>query len=212
MQNTTHVLRATEILKAEHEVILTILDCLERVATDAAGSRAIDVDAARQILDFLGTFADRCHHGKEEDHLFPMLIRKGLPRGVGPIAVMLDEHDRGRAEVAELRAALDAHERQDAGAAVRFGEHARAYVQLLREHIAKENDVLFPMADGMLAEVDQATLLEAFGDVEAHDLGSGTHERYLALVEGLVRRLGVTPSGRALPHSGGCCGHSSGCS
>ena len=212
MQTTTGAARATEILKAEHEVILKVLDCLEKVSGDARRGGAIDLKSAEEILDFLGTFADRCHHGKEEGALFPMLGKKGLPTQVGPVAVMLSEHEQGRAEISGMRAAIASFAQGLAEGADRFATHANAYIDLLRDHIAKENNVLFPMADGMLGPVDQADLLAAFGRVESHDLGAGTHERYLALVDALVARLGVTPpEERPFVHAGGCCGGKSGC-
>jgi hemerythrin-like domain-containing protein len=68
MQATS--LSATQILMAEHEVILNVLDCLEAVADAASGSSELDARSAADILDFLSTFADRCHHAKEEQCLF----------------------------------------------------------------------------------------------------------------------------------------------
>jgi hemerythrin-like domain-containing protein len=208
---TTQTLRATEVLIAEHRVILEVLDCLEKLCESFVQSP--DQRAAEDILDFLGAFADRCHHGKEEGCLFPALVQKGLPRGSGPIAVMLSEHDAGRDELAAMRAALVDAERHPADLAprLRFVEHAHAYVALLRVHISKENTVLFPMADGMLGEREQAALLECFGALEHDGMGMGTHERYLALAQSLVERLAVSPSGIPLAHPGGCCGAGSYC-
>src|SRR5262249_40531710 len=158
----------------------------------------LDAAAARDVLEVLGTFADKCHHGKEENCLFPALFRKGLPREVGPVAVMLSEHEEGRREIAGMRDAVAASERGDRAGSGRVVHHARADVELLRDHIAKENNVLFPMADGVMNAAEQAELMKAFGSVELHDVGAGTHERCLAMVEDLVRRLGVTPSVRPL--------------
>jgi hemerythrin-like domain-containing protein len=211
MNTTTSAARATDILKAEHEVILSVLDCLEKLADDVRGGGALDLLSAREVLDFLGTFADKCHHGKEEGALFPMLGTKGLPTQVGPVAVMLAEHELGRAEIAGMRAEIAGPATVSAERALRFAVHANTYVDLLRDHIAKENNVLFPMADGMLAAAEQEQLLREFGKVETHDLGAGTHERYLALADGLVARLGVTPSPRRSLHAGGCCGGPTGC-
>ena len=204
----TTTARATEILMSEHEVILDVLDCLEHVADTAERRGALDARSAGDALDFLAAFADRCHHGKEEGALFPALHRKGLPREVGPVAVMLAEHDQGRAGIVGMRAALA---EGDAGLAA-FVAHARAYVRLLRDHIAKENGVLFPMADGMLSSADQRELLHAFDTVEHDDLGPGAHEKYLALAKELGERLEVRrPASRGEPRTGGCCGHVATC-
>jgi hemerythrin-like domain-containing protein len=196
--------RPTQILMAEHEVILQALACLERVAKTAA-SGVIDVVSAEDLLDFLAVFADRCHHAKEEECLFPRLVERGLPRDAGPLAVMLDEHEEGRQAVGAMSAALQALGRGERAAGARFAAAARAYTELLRAHIDKENQVLFPMADGMLDAGAQDAVLKAFGRLETEDLRTGTHERYVKLIENLVRRLGVTPAD--LPRAGSCCGH-----
>ncbi len=195
----------TDVLRDEHEVIQQVLDCVEVLAQRAERSGELDLASARQALDFLGTFADRCHHGKEEQGLFPLLNLKGLPKHVGPIAVMLSEHEQGRAAIRGMRDAVQQGESGAAGAARAFAAAARSYVSLLRQHIDKENGVLFPMADQMLGEPEQRSLLGAFADVERGDLGEGTHERYLVLARDLCERLGVAWK----PHAGAarsCCG------
>lgn len=211
MQTATKAPRATQILEAEHEVILNVLDCLEKLGEEARASKKLDARSARDVLELLGTFADRCHHGKEEGVLFPQLVKKGLPEKVGPIAVMLAEHETGRAEIAGMRAGVAAWDESRPDATERFATHARAYVDLLRDHIAKENGVLFPMADGMLSQPEQEEILRGFAAAETHDMGAGAHERCLALAEELTRRLGVKPSARPTGHAGGCCGHASAC-
>lgn len=205
MQATQDTSRATDILRAEHDVILDVLDCLENIARIASIEWKLDVRSAEDSLAFLAEFADGCHHRKEEGALFPLLVKKGLPQEVGPLAVMLSEHQQGRAHIAEMYAALD--ERNDAKRAAAFSTHAGAYVDLLRAHIAKENNVLFPMADKMLAGTEQASLLQAFSRVESRDLGPGIHEGYVALAAELSARLGLARSSRSLGKTGGCCGH-----
>jgi hemerythrin-like domain-containing protein len=203
-------MKATDVLREEHEVIQQILDCVEVLAERAERSGELDLGSAREALDFLGTFADRCHHGKEEQGLFPLLHRKGLPTHVGPIAVMLAEHEQGRAAIRRMRAAVQAGEQGIVGSAHAFAVAAHAYVALLRQHIDKENGVLFPMADQMLGEPDQHALLGGFDALERGDMGEGTHARCLGLARGLCERLGVAWKPHAtVPHA--CCGGHSSC-
>lgn len=212
MQAARSALHPTEVLRAEHEVILNVLECLEVVAAKAVRTRSLDLQSAEEILDFLRVFADQCHHGKEEGALFPALGRKGMPTHVGPVAVMLSEHEQGRAEIARLANAIQRSKAGDDGCVDEFATHARAYVELLRDHIAKENNVLFPMAEGMLREAERAEVAAAFELHEVQDAGLGTHQRYLALADALVARLGVEPSARPSAHAGACCGSHSTCS
>ena len=133
-------MRATKLLMEEHEIILQALRVLQAVAARGA-------QPPPALLDFFKEFADDHHHGKEEQILFPALEEAGFPRDAGPVGVMLHEHTQGRALTAALR---DPE---------RFAAAAPAYVAMLTAHIAKENQVLFPMADRAIENpraVDQA--------------------------------------------------------
>ena len=130
-------MQPTNVLREEHEVIQQVLDCVEQLALRAERG-ALDLASCREALDFLGVFADRCHHGKEEERLFPALGAKGLPKDVGPVAVMLAEHVRGRNAIQGMRQAVAAAGHGAPGAAREFASAARGYVELLRDHIEKE--------------------------------------------------------------------------
>ena len=123
------------------------------------------------FLGFLKEFADKCHHGKEEGILFPALIRAGMPEHGGPIEVMLSEHIQGRKYIKEMDQAITKGPDYRA-----FSNAAKQYSMLLKNHIKKENDVLFPMADQAL---DKGRLEEIYGAFEEHEekvIGHGRHE------------------------------------
>jgi hemerythrin-like domain-containing protein len=82
-------MRPTEELRAEHDGILVMLKILERVSGQLTSPSTVELKHLDQILEFLKVFVDRCHHGKEEDILFPALEEAGIPRRGGPIGVML---------------------------------------------------------------------------------------------------------------------------
>ncbi len=185
-------MKPTEILTDEHRVIEVVLACLDKMADEAFASRRIDAAAAREAISFIRTFADGCHHAKEEHRLFPALERGGLPVDAGPTAVMRQEHEIGRAHVRKMDEAVTKFEQGDARAVDRFCIEARSYVELLREHIAKEEQVLFPLADRMLPPGTQEEVLAGFHDAEENEVGPGTHERLLAVADALAARYGVT--------------------
>lgn len=192
----------TDILKSEHRVIEQVLCCLEKIAAEARTQKRLDGQSAREAIEFFRNFADRCHHGKEETHLFPAMEAAGFPRNGGPTGVMLYEHQQGREHVR----GMDAAEAQAAaGAAVeQFCVHAEGYIDLLREHIAREDHCLFSMANQALSAADQARVLEAFHRVESEHMGQGTHERFVDLANRLADQYGVAA---AQPIACSGCGH-----
>jgi len=188
----------TEILRHEHDVVLQMLDAAEHQADLIESTGTVDVVFIQQFVDFAAHFADGCHHLKEERHLFPALAAEGLTPEAGPVAVMLAEHERGRSLVAGLRRDVQAYSEGSRDTAKSLRENLHAYIQLLRQHIWKENNVLFPMADRLLPPDTQARLAEAFEHVEKEELGDGIHERLEQNGERPCRRAPrpyVTPGG-----------------
>ena len=174
----------TQVLKEEHELILQALDALDRKITQLESGATPDRPYFEKAVTFLRTFADKCHHGKEEALLFKTMVDRGFPLQGGPIAVMLSEHDVGRAFVRGMAEAA-ATVGTDPGAPKRIIENGRGFIQLLRGHIDKENTILFPMADHVLSPEDQTRLEKEFERFEAEETGAGIHEASLKLLEEL---------------------------
>jgi len=183
-------LKATETLITEHRAIERMLAVLETAARRLDAGERPRPDLFREAVDFVRNFADRCHHGKEEDNLFPRMEARGIPRNGGPLGMMLWEHDQGRAHVGAIAGAIDAYESGDQAAALVIAENARGYVELLQEHIMKEDNVLFPMADSVLSPDDQQELATRFEQIETKVMGPGVHERYHQLLDDLEQEVG----------------------
>jgi hemerythrin-like domain-containing protein len=193
-------MQATDILMDEHRVIEQVLNCLEKLADRCETTEDLDGASVLEALAFFRNFADRCHHGKEEGHLFPLLEARGLARQSGPTGVMLHEHAEGRSLLDAMAKAVE-H-----GASREFVWNARAYVGLLREHIRKEDHCLFPMAAALLSGADAEALALRFEHVEDAEMGEGTHEHYLQLANDLADRLAISRVAAAAA-CGHTCGH-----
>lgn len=178
LHNRGLTMRPTDTLKHEHQIILLALDAVEREMRQAQAGGPLSEERVGQMIDFIRNFADRCHHAKEEKLLFLRMQERGMPLHSGPLAVMLQEHDEGRRLVRAAAEALPRAASGDAAATTTLTTSLLTYVQLLRAHIDKEDNILYPMADQMLTEADQAELTAAFDRVEAEEMGEGMHERY----------------------------------
>ncbi len=179
-------MRPTDILVREHEVILEALTTLRELAGRSGTDRQPPAEAAAALAEFFAAYADALHHGKEEKMLFPAMEEAGIPREGGPVGVMLLEHEQGRALVRTMRARA---ERWAEGDAPRhYAEAALQYAELLSQHIAKENQVLFPMGEQVLPAAERARLHEAF---QAHDEAQRAEfERCLGLLREARAALG----------------------
>lgn len=167
----------TQILRQEHEAITKMLDASERAAAQLEQGKAIRPELLEGIAEFFELFCDKCHHGKEEELFFPALAKKGLPVEGGPIGVMLGEHDEGRALAGRMKRLTVRYRAGETDAGRAWAATAREYAQLLRQHILKENTVLFPMAEGLLSPAEEDAIAERFEQLEDEKMGRGTHER-----------------------------------
>ena len=98
---------------------------------------------------------------------------------------MQEEHEGGRERIRRLEVALDAVEKGDGGAGPAAAENLSAHAALLRSHIAKENNVLFPLAERLLSDDDRRELGAAFDRIEEEETGAGEHERFARIAEAL---------------------------
>jgi len=188
-------MKSTEVLRGEHRVIERGLAILESIADKIERGESPPRDKVVALLDFFSMFADRCHHGKEEGMLFPELEAKGIPKERGPIGVMLFEHEEGRESRRKMAEAVN--NLADEANRQQFVTEARNYINLLRQHIWKEDNVLFKMAEQVLTEGEDEQLAERFERYEREEIGEGVHERYHDLVGELEAEFGIS-GGRAL--------------
>ena len=113
---------------------------------------------------------------KEEDILFKELENKGVQNEGGPIGAMLLEHKQGREYIALMNQSLDSQDLAN------FKNTAIKYRDLLRNHIAKENNILFMMADRLLDNKKQDDLFAKFENHEETVIGHGVHEELHAKI------------------------------
>jgi len=178
-------MKATEELRKEHEGIELMLRVLRAVSDKTGRSEPVPAADLDGIMEFLSVFVDKCHHGKEEEFLFPALEAEGVPREGGPIGVLSAEHEMGRRLAADLKHAAAQYAGTGSAAGLRSAIHK--YVVLLTEHIQKENEVLFALADVKLDPDRDEAVFESFEQLERDRIGPGKHEEFHALLSRLER-------------------------
>jgi len=172
---------ATKNLENDHVHILRLIDVMEKMVM------AISTDTAHieTVISLIKNYADGYHHSKEENLLFPLLVKKGFSKEQGPVAVMLHEHVEGRNFLKGMKTAVTAYKNGDDSALSEIYSNMQGYIDLLRAHIGKENNVLFRMADKALSPEEQLDLLNAFAALEMTVYTNGHITEYLVEIEEL---------------------------
>jgi hemerythrin-like domain-containing protein len=174
----------TEILEAEHRVIAKVISAVSVLADRVEVDQAVDVEMLRNIVEFMRIYADKCHHGKEEDLLFPLLEKKGIPMQGCPVGALLAEHARGRVLVTSLSDATTSYENGEPAAQEAILKSLHSIFAVYPNHIWKEDYLLFPMTNKVLSPVEQQKLSEDFEEVETH-IGKELHHRLEEVAEHL---------------------------
>lgn len=202
----------TEGLRQEHRQIERVLMVMGRLVGRAERGQGFEAAALRKCVDFLRLYADACHHTNEEQILLPLLDRRGIRADHPAVAGIVREHVEGRKQVSAMRASLAAAARGDEAARRRFCEAARHYLALLRQHINKEDHVLFALADQALTARDQAEIQAQLQATYSRRFEGRTVASLSAVADDLAnawigkqlrRRLGILPTATRATRSSG---------
>jgi hemerythrin-like domain-containing protein len=155
---------ATENLENDHVHILRLTEVIMAMVEN----RSKEIGHFELVVELIRKFADGLHHAKEEDLLFPLLGEKGFSPDQGPVAVMLSEHTQGREYVKGALEGIKEFKNGQQGELQSIYENLGNYASLLQNHISKENNILFRMADQVFSDEEQRRLLVQFREVESN--------------------------------------------
>lgn len=171
----------TQIMMNEHQLILRMITLLEKNTEQLEAGNFTNWTFYTDAIDFVRTYADHFHHAKEEDILFVELVGNGMPEKSSPIEAMLIEHDQGRSFIRNLEAAVQQAASGDTSHHETIIANAQGYAALLRGHIQKEDEILYPLAERVLPESVRPRMIEAYKKATAKD--GDLEVRYRTMVE-----------------------------
>jgi hemerythrin-like domain-containing protein len=178
-------MKAINQLKNEHEGIKIIFRVLRKMCESLRFGQTLDTGHFEGILEFLQVFVDKCHHGKEEDLLFPAMIQVGIPKQ-GPIDVMLSEHTAGRSHIMAISRAFAELKSGNPAVSEALAHECEQYMTLMLDHIYKENNILYPMGESRFSQAMDEKLYQDFEILEQERIGKGQHEAFHEMINRLT--------------------------
>ncbi len=167
---------STASLRRDHNLIDKVVKSMETTVLMLRGGATVPEPILMQVMDFAINFTDACHHTKEEKTLFPTLAEFGMPTNMGPIGVMLSEHKKTRQIADNMKRSVDKYLKS--GNPENLIADMESYTKHVTDHLWKENNRLFMMADMRLAsssdKVDaelaktEADSLDTIGNPRSH--------------------------------------------
>jgi hemerythrin-like domain-containing protein len=174
---------ATRNLEDDHVNILRLIDVMEIMAQISEPN----VAHLEEVVDLIRNYADGLHHAKEESLLFPLMAERGFSMVQGPIAMMLQDHTEGRNYVKGMAENIQLLKDGDLSALNLVYQNMLGYADLLRNHISKENNILFRMADKALSPSDHQSLIEQFAQIEGQSETSNLKGGFVIRIEKLIQ-------------------------
>jgi hemerythrin-like domain-containing protein len=168
-------------LTEEHRHILKAVDALERECNKVSAGKAIDKGFFTGAIDFIRNYADRLHHAKEEDILFTEMCKDTVEMHCNPTEQMLHEHELGRNFVKGMEDGVREGNRK------KVADNGLGYARLLREHIYKEDNILYPMANRALGASVLRSIEGKFAKAEKK-FPPGTKEKYEKMAAAFDKR------------------------
>jgi len=164
----------------EHRLIMRMISLMEKEVDKIDKNCIVNKLFIDMAVDFIRSYADRTHHGKEEDILFKRLAKKDLTKvDAGIMDELIREHAYGRIATSELVNSAGAYQNGDKDALNGIKLNLQKFVDFYPKHIEKEEKVFFPLSMGYLSEVEQQTMLDEFWEFDRRLI----HEKYKSVVE-----------------------------
>lgn len=179
---------STASLRKDHDLIEKVIKSMETTVELLHSEKQIPESILLPVIDFSKNFTDICHHNKEEKSLFPALEKAGLPKNMGPIAMMLMDHERSR-EIAK-RMELSTKQYLESGDSNKLISDMNEYIQHIKEHLWKENNRLFMMAEARLQYVSDKVdkELNEIEKMKLEEIGNDRHY-YEELADNLSKEV-----------------------
>ena len=169
-------------LMIEHRLIEQMFELVQKEIRRMEEIKQADPLFIDTVVDFIRIYADRTHHGKEEDILFRDLQKKNLSqKDLVVMQELIEEHKYGREMVKDLLEAKHKYLQGQTDALQVVLEKLNALVNFYPEHIEKEDKIFFPASEEYFSQEEQDAMLEEFWEFDRNMI----HEKYKSLVEHL---------------------------
>jgi hemerythrin-like domain-containing protein len=172
-------------LMIEHRLIERMISILKDALVGIESTHSVDPVFVDTGVDFIRMYADRTHHGKEEDILFRDLRKRPLSADDQRVMKeLIDEHVFGRQTTKALVEANTRYRNGDESALRDIAAKLHTLVEFYPKHIQKEDKVFFPACRAYFTAEEEQAMLAEFWEFDRRMI----HEKYRSVVEGLEKR------------------------
>ena len=174
----------TENLISEHKDIIELLGIMNKIADNIESKNVFYTSDIEDIIEFLDFFIDKSHHSKEEI-FYQELSLQEIDRENVPVSVMLYEHVLTRKYMNDIKSCIENCKVGNNFSVELLAESLVNYIRLINNHISKEENIIFPLANKVLSDEKQNELYQKFKEVETEIEVHGFQEHFQKLLKKL---------------------------
>jgi hemerythrin-like domain-containing protein len=178
-------MKPTEDLKYEHKAITLMLNVLSNISDSLKDKKVFYTRDVEKIVDFLSIYGDKCHRNKEESVFYPALLMTEYSNDKMPVSLIINEHSIGKGYLDEIICCVENCKIGSTFSCERIADCIANYVQLIQNHIKKEENDYFPMANKALSEEAQNEISKQFRLINDEFIGMDIHTRYDELLKSM---------------------------
>lgn len=176
-------MKPTEDLMFEHKAITLMLSVMSNISASIKDKKVFYTNDVEKIVDFLSVYVDKCHRNKEESVFYPALLLSKNP--FKNIGLIINEHKIGKGYLDEIMCCVVSCKLGSSFSCERIADCMINYVELIQNHIQKEENEYFPLANKALTEEAQSEMSKQFKLINDEFVGMDIHTRYDELLKSM---------------------------
>jgi len=170
-------MKPTEDLMIEHNSINLMLNIMSKISKSIKTQNVFYTIDVEKIVDFLFVYIDQCHRLKEEKFFYPAFTSSNLPVDYDP-AELINEHILGNIYLKEIISCVENCKMGSTFSCDKIADCMINYVKLIQNHMQKEENVYFAIAEKVLSKEMQNEISEQFKKIDEEFFGHGVHKRF----------------------------------
>ena len=173
----------TENLINEHKEINELLNILSKISDKIKSKDVFYTNDVEEIVDYLILLINKSHHGKEDGVFYPELMQSGISKEIAPLSIINYEHTLSRRYLKEIVSCVVNCKIGNDFSGEMLAESITNYVVVIKNHIKREEEIVFPMAEKLLSVDKKNEIAKKFENIDENNFNHSFVEHFNKLLK-----------------------------
>jgi hemerythrin-like domain-containing protein len=178
-------MKPTDNLIIEHREISELLNIMSIIAENIKSKDVFYPNDVEEIINYLIIILDKSHQGKEDGVLYPELILSGIPKETAPLSIINYEHNLAKHYLNDINSCVVNCKIGNDFSGELLADSLTNYVIVIQNHIQREEEIVFPLANEVLSDEKQNEISQKFEDIEQKNMAHNFADHFNKLLNKL---------------------------